>query len=265
MAIPIADPDDPRIAAYRAVRERDLVGRDGLFVAEGDVVVDVVLARGRHRLTSLLVAETTLERRAALIAAAGDIPVYAAGRAVLDAVAGFPLHRGLLGIGERAPEPGLDALLGALGPRDVVLVAIGIANHDNVGALFRNAAAFGARAVLLDRTSCDPLYRKALRVSVGTAAVLPFRRADDAGAIIAALAGAGVRRLALTPRGSADVASLAGPGPAALIVGAEGPGLSPDVLSACETVSIAMPGGIDSLNVATAAAIALHRWTAHAA
>ncbi|MBS0362408.1 MAG: RNA methyltransferase, partial [Proteobacteria bacterium] len=187
----IDDPDDPRLADYRQVRERDLVGRDGRFIAEGVVVLEKLVRAGRHPLRSVLVAEQRLgalgERLGELPA---DLPVYAAGQAVMDAVAGFHIHRGVLAAGTRM-EPSVDDLLASLPPRALVVGFSSIANHDNMGGLFRNAAAFGADAVLLDDDCCDPLYRKAIRVSVGAALTLPFARAGSVGALVERLAAEG--------------------------------------------------------------------------
>ena len=159
------------------MRERDLVGRQGLFVAEGEVVLRVL---SRSRLcapVSLLVAEKRLTALADVIDALPDgTPVYAAGQGAMDAIVGFPIHRGLLGLGRRLTDLSASQLLGALPAEALVLVLSGIANHDNMGGIFRNAAAFGADAVILDSGCCDPLYRKAIRVSVGAALITPFAR-----------------------------------------------------------------------------------------
>lgn len=261
--IPIDDPDDPRVAVYRQVRERDLVGRQGGFVAEGEVVLRVLLTGdGRHRAASLLVDGKRLAKLASLIETLPDaIPVYVAGQAVLDEIAGFHIHRGILAHGLRAPDPGAAVLLAALGERALVLVLHGIANHDNMGGLFRNAAAFGVDAVLLDATSCDPLYRKAIRVSVGAALKVPFARLAPGEDLVALLEGAGVEPLALSPGGAQPLADLARPARAALLLGAEGPGLPPEMLARARTFRIPMAAGWDSLNVASAAAVALHELT----
>lgn len=262
--VPIDDPDDPRIAAYRQVRERDLVGRAGGFIAEGEVVLRVLLgAAGRHRAASLLVADNRLAKAEALAAELPDaVPVYVASQAVMDAIVGFPIHRGLLAHGRRAPDLEAGALLAGLPPRALVLAVFGIANHDNMGGLFRNAAAFGADAVLVDAASCDPLYRKAIRVSVGAALRVPFARLAPGADPAALLAAAGFEALALSPAGAEPLAGLARPPRAALLLGAEGPGLPAGILERTRTVSIPMAGGWDSLNVATAAAVALHELTA---
>ena len=262
--IPIDDPDDPRIAVFRNIRERDLVGRSG-FIAEGAVVLDLLLVSQRFRPTALLILRNRLDGlRERLGRLDRSVPVYTVERDCFDAIAGFPVHRGILAHGEAVAElPGASTLLAqAIGARRPVVVAVGIANHDNLGALFRNAAAFGVGAVLLDRTSCHPLYRKALRVSVGSVLTLPWTRGGTAGDLLDAVLGAGFRPLALSPAGEDVVAALAtttDPRPVALFVGAEGPGLPIDLMDRMEVTRIEMAAGLDSLNVATSAAIVLHR------
>lgn len=263
--IRISDPDDPRIAAFRDIRERDLVGRQGQFVAEGEVVLRCLARSPRHRAAALLIAEQRIPAQADLIGAFDEgVPVYAAGQAVMDAIVGFPIHRGILALGQRAPEPAAADALAALAdkPEALVLALFGIANHDNMGGLFRNAAGFGADLVLLDKTCCDPLYRKALRVSVGGSLLVPSARlaADDDP--IALFEAAGLRALALSPAGHTNLAELQPPRRAALLLGAEGPGLSPDLIARADSVSIPMAGGFDSLNVATTSGIVLHHLTA---
>lgn len=258
--IPLADPDDPRAEPYRCVRERDLRGRAGRFVIEGEVVLRTAVRLGRYPIESVLVGEGRLGALSDTLAALPPgVPVYAAARPVLDAVAGFPLHRGVLAIGRSA---GLDAdagaLLAALPPRALVLAASGIANHDNMGGLFRNAAAFGVGLVLLDGACCDPLYRKSLRVSAGAALVVPYARGGDIEALCAGLDAHGVTVLATSPRGAEPLRAVTREPRMAVLVGAEGPGLDRSVLARRRTVRLDMAGGFDSLNVATAAAIVLH-------
>jgi len=262
MIVRIDDPDDPRIAAYRHIRERDLVGRQGLFVAEGEVVLRHLVTSPLVRARSLLVAQHRVGSIDAIVAQApGDAPVYAATQPVLDAIAGFHLHRGLLGLGERVDVQTPARLLASAADRAVVLVLFGISNHDNMGGLFRNAAAFGAHAVLLDPTSCDPLYRKAIRVSVGAALITPFARFGDDEDPIQTLTGAGFEPLSLSPTGAETLTSLAAPARAALLLGSEGAGLTADVLARSRTLRIPMAAGFDSLNVATTSGIALHQLT----
>jgi tRNA G18 (ribose-2'-O)-methylase SpoU len=261
--IRIDDPLDPRVAPFRDVRERDLAGRAGGFIAEGEVVLNVLARSARHRARSLLIAEKRLEKLATLIAAFGDdVAVYAAGQAVMDAIAGFPIHRGILAHGERSAQQSASDLLTAAGPDALVVVLFGIANHDNIGGVFRNAAAFGAAGVLIDPTCCDPLYRKAIRVSVGAALSLPFARLAPDEDPIALLRRHGYTPLALSPAGRASLRSLARPRKPAVLLGAEGPGLPADILARAETIAIPMAGAFDSLNVATTSGIVLHHLAA---
>jgi len=257
--IRIDDPLDARIAPFREVRERDLAGREGGFIAEGEVVLNVLARSRRHRARSLLIAEKRLEKLAPLIAVFGDnVAVYAAGQAVMDAIAGFHIHRGILAHGERSAPMSPGDLLTSAGPEALVVVLFGIANHDNIGGVFRNAAAFGAAGVLIDPTCCDPLYRKAIRVSVGAALSLPFARLAPDEDAIALLRGHGYTPLALSPSGATPLKSLARPPRPAVLLGAEGPGLPPDILARADTIAIPMAGAFDSLNVATTSGIVLH-------
>jgi tRNA G18 (ribose-2'-O)-methylase SpoU len=259
MIVPIADPDDPRIAAYRDVRERDLVGREGRFIAEGEVVLRTLVGSPLVRPLSLLIAAHRLQRIAAITAAApADVPIYVAAQPVLDAIAGFHLHRGLLGLGERVDPPGASELIGALPAKALVVALFGIGNHDNIGGVFRNAAAFGADAVLVDPTCCDPLYRKAIRVSVGAVLRTPFARLQPGEDAIAMLEGADIQVLSLSPAGSLPLSSLVRPQRAAILLGAEGPGLPEQILARTTSVAIPMAHGFDSLNVATTSGIVLH-------
>ncbi|QFU16840.1 TrmH family RNA methyltransferase [Microvirga thermotolerans] len=260
--VAVTDPEDPRIEPYRAVRERDLVGREHRFVAEGEVVLRVLLRQERFAVESLLLAENRLEGLSDCLAALpSHVPVYTAGRAVMDAIVGFPIHRGILAIARREPLPSPDDLLSGLPEDALVLGLIGLANHDNVGGIFRNAAAFGADAVLLDDATCDPLYRKAIRVSVGGALLVPFTRAGTGQALVEALRRAGFEILALSPSGREPLGQVRRRGRTALLLGAEGPGLPASVLAETRTVTIPMSGGFDSLNVATTSGIALYELT----
>lgn len=262
MPIAITDPDDPRIEPYRAVRERDLVGRQHRFVAEGEVVLRVLLRQPRFEIESLLLAENRIDGLCdALESLEPDVPVYTANRQVMDAIVGFPIHRGILAVARRAPLPPVEDFLAALPQEALIVGLVGLANHDNVGGIFRNAAAFGAQGILLDQESCDPLYRKAVRVSVGGALVVPFTRAASADAMVRALQAASFEILALSPAGREILSQVKPARRTALLLGAEGPGLPPDLLARTRTVSIPMSGGFDSLNVATTSGIALHHLT----
>jgi tRNA G18 (ribose-2'-O)-methylase SpoU len=260
--IHIDDPDDPAIAAYRGVKERDLVGRQGHFIAEGEVVVRQLLSSDRFDTVSLLLAEKRADKLAPLAAdLRPDAPVYVAAQPVIDAIAGFHLHRGVLALG-RQPEPvEADVLLAGLAHEAIVLALFGIGNHDNIGGLFRNAAAFGAAAVVLDAGCCDPLYRKAIRVSVGAALRIPFARLRAADDPIGLLQHHGFEAIALSPKGAERLCDLRPTGRTAALLGTEGPGLPPAILSRCCTVRIPMAPGFDSLNVATACGVVLHHLT----
>jgi tRNA G18 (ribose-2'-O)-methylase SpoU len=261
--VEIDDPADPRIEPYRDIRERDLVGRDGLFVAEGKVVLEKLVVSGATRPLSLLVAAKRVAALEPLLTRLpGDLPVYAAAQPVIDAIAGFPLHRGILAIGERTEAPTPEALLGRMKGDGDVLVLSGIANHDNMGGIFRNAAAFGARAVLLDSDCCDPLYRKAIRVSVGAALLVPFARLARGADPIGLLHRHGFVPLALSPAGAMELTTFVPDARNAVLLGAEGPGLSAALIGRTTSVRIAMAGGFDSLNVATTSGIVLHHLSA---
>lgn len=261
--IRIDDPEDPRISAFRDIRERDLTGRQGLFIAEGEVVVRVLAsAVSRCRTRALLLADARAEAMAD-VARSVEAPTYVAPQAVLDRIAGFPLHRGILALGEKPRSTGVDDLLAGAGETAVV-VASAIGNHDNMGGLFRNAAAFGAHAVLLDERCCDPFYRKAIRVSVGAVLRTPFAVGGSAGDLVRRLIARGFEVLALTPSASETLAAYRRGGPVAIVLGSEGPGLSTDVIARCRAVGVPMHGGFDSLNVAATSALALHHLTSPA-
>jgi tRNA G18 (ribose-2'-O)-methylase SpoU len=260
--VEIEQPDDPRLEPYRAVREVELARSHGLFLAEGRVVLDTLLQRGRHPLASVLVARRVLASHAVLLERVpAGVPIYVASQEAMDRVAGFPIHRGLLAAGRRLPLPSPPELLAGLpaGPA-TLLVLEGLTNHDNTGGCFRAAAAFGVQALLLDGTCCDPLYRKSIRVSAGHALTLPFSHGGPIRETLEALKAAGFLVAALSPCG--DARALEGcPRPAArlaLLLGSEGPGLSQQALERADLrLRISMAHGVDSLNVAMAAAVAL--------
>ena len=260
MLIRIDDPDDPRIGAYRDIRERDLVGRQNRFVAEGKLVVKILLSEHLYRAESLLILDRRLPGlRSVLDRLRDDFPVFVVSAATMNAIAGYNVHRGVLAIGMRSQPPTSQDLLSGLPLRSLVVGLIGVSNHDNVGAIFRNACAFGADAVLLDPSCCDPLYRKAIRVSVGACLKLPFARADNAAALVDQLHAHHFAVLALSPAGRTDIVAMESSNRMALLLGSEGTGLPQDLMDRAATVRIAMTEGFDSLNVAAASAIALHR------
>lgn len=257
----IDDAKDSRLAPYRDIREKDLVGRQGRFVAEGKVVLRVLAAQRRFEVESVLVLENKLGSLGTVLESLPSrVPIYTASRSVIDGIAGFSVHRGVLAIGRRRDPDTPSALLRRLPPRTAVLVLSAISNHDNVGGIFRNAAAFEAGAVLLDSQCCDPLYRKAIRVSVGAVLKVPFARVDSTRQAMEILSESGFQVWALSPGGSLALSRCAFAPRTAFILGSEGEGLPAEILQTANTLRIPMSRDFDSLNVATASAIALHRF-----
>lgn len=263
-AIPIGDPTDPRLDDYRQLsvpRERRRMeapdaelGRPGFFVAEGLSVVERLLRSGR-RVRSVVADPLRYQRLGPALAAEGSPPVYVVPNEVLCAAAGFDVHRGVLAAADRWPLPVASEL--AAGAARVAVFE-GINDHENLGALFRNAAGLGIDAVFLCPRCCDPLYRRSVRVSMGHVLTVPWARLDPWPGALDGLREQGFTLVALTPGGS-GIAELAGcvAGPVAILVGAEGPGLSPAALAGADhRAAIPMHPGVDSLNVASAAAIA---------
>ncbi len=259
--IALQSDDDPLIADYRAVREADLVRGRGLFVAEGRLVVGRLIRDGRCAIRSLLLApaaRTALDPDLQYLRE--DVPVFLAAADVLRRIAGFDVHRGCLALAERPPQPDPDALL-ASASRVVVLESVG--NADNVGGVFRNAAAFGADAVLLSPACCDPLYRKAIRTSMAAAIRVPFSRMMPWPESLALLGRHGFMTVALSPAASLTLEAFCeapATGRVALLLGTEGTGLSPAASQAADVrVRIPIRPDVDSLNLAVAAGIALYR------
>ena len=260
----VTSADDPRLDGYRRLVD-PAERRADLFVVESQEVVRRLLDARRYRLRSVLATESALEDlRPAL--AAGEPPpdVFVADVALLRDVTGFAFHRGCLALAERGVVSSLDAVLAAIpsGPAHV-LVLDEVSNPDNVGGLFRTAAAFGVRAVLLSAGCADPLYRKTIRVSMGETLHLPYARLDAWPEGTRLLRAHGFVLAALSPDGD-DLERFVPVAPSrlALLVGAEGTGVSAAACGLAErTVGIRMRSGADSLNVAVAAAVALYRLT----
>ncbi|MEO1965798.1 RNA methyltransferase [Hyphomonas sp.] len=259
--IPVTDPADPRLAAYTSIREKDLTaGHGGRFIVEGKVTLETLLTRSRFAVESLFLAESRLAPLADLLAKVpADVPVYTAPQDVMDQVAGFPMHRGVLACGLKGDIPLPGEFISEDEPRSGPLLLLSdISNHDNTGACFRNAAAFGAGGVLLDERCCDPLYRKAIRVSSGASLFLPYAHGGTGLDMVNAVLKAGYTVWAMTPRTEAQpMPSLPVPDKLAILLGAEGPGLPDALIAAAAPVRIPMSAGFDSINVATAGAIAL--------
>jgi len=260
----IEQADDPAVAEFLSIRERDLTGRHGQFIAEGTVVLPMLAAAHKSgrgiRAEKLLILENRLPALSDLIAKfPDDVPLYTVNQSIMDQIAGFHLHRGVLALGSRPAETDVNQLLASLPEQVLVLIAVGLSNHDNVGSIFRNAAAFGVDCVLLDETSCDPLYRKAIRVSVGSVLTVPFARSLSANPLLQSVQSHGFSLIGLSPRGTLELADLKPSGRTALVVGTEGEGLPEQILSTIATARIAQSPGLDSLNVATATGIALYQ------
>ncbi len=246
----------PELDPYARIRERDLVRRDGFFVAESEVVVRVLVLRSRFRVRSLLLEENKTDAlRDVLAALPASVPAYLAPQTVMNDLVGFPIHRGVLALGERGDAHDPSTVLERPG---VVVGLVGLTNHDNVGGIFRNTAAFGASGVLLDPATCDPLYRKAIRVSVGGVLLTPFARCPSPFAMIDLLEARGWEVIALSPRGEETLDALPPHPRRALLLGTEGDGLPEAVLARARRVRISMAPALDSLNVAVASGIALH-------
>lgn len=259
--VTVDDPADPRVADYVALTDVELRRHrevaEGLFVAEGEKVVRRALSAG-HVPRSVLLAPRWLDRMADVLAAI-DAPVYVAGEDVLERISGYRVHRGPLAAMHRPALPEVGELV-----RDAerVLVLEDVVDHTNVGAVFRTAAAFGFDAVLLSPRCADPLYRRAVKVSMGAVLALPWTRLPDWYATPDLLRDAGLTVLALTPAPDA-VPLPAVPGDAlrrcALLLGTEGDGLSRHWQDAADLrVRIPIAPGVDSLNLAAAAAVACY-------
>lgn len=263
--------DDPRVADYRNVRDADLRARDGLFITEGRLNVKRLITVSPYRTRSVFVTEAGFRGiRPALDRLGAQTPVYVAPPPLLCAVVGYAMHRGCLAVGERGPEPDLETFLSSVvdDRPHTLLVLEDVTNSENVGAIFRNALALGADAVVLTRRCVDPLYRRSIRVSMGAALRVPFARAADGPAALAALASTGFTNIALATGAGATPLARSGAAPRrlALWLGSEGNGLSGAVLAGAERrVAIPMAPGADSLNVATACGIVLHHFRSIAA
>ena len=279
------DPDDPQLELYRNLN--DPAGRIRLDADRAVFVVEGRLAVGRLLTSAYSVRSLLVDDRR--LAAAGDLiegtralgaPVFVAPRAVVAETVGFDLHRGVVAVASRtSPRDPVELLADAVGggvlreALPVIALPEGLNDHENIGALFRNAAAFGVAGVLLDPNCADPLYRRSIRVSVGHVLHMPFARLTPWPSALGQVRAAGFIVAALAPHPSSDgavpTASLAQlraralegerPSGIALLLGAEGPGVTEAALASADViVRIPMAEGVDSLNVATAAAVAFY-------
>ena len=253
--IEVDSADDPRLDDFRDLQDADVrPDRRGIVIAEGVNVVER-LAGSPYPVRAVFGVPARIEALASVLEPL-DVPVYVADKWLLSDVVGFRVTRGVLASAGRPVAPSAAALLGGA---ERVAVLEGLNDFENLGALFRNAAAFGVDAVLLDARCADPLYRRSVRVSMGHVLRVPFAvLADPWPDALHGLRAAGFRLLALTPRAEArPLREVDRPAKWAVLLGAEGPGLTDAALDrADELVRIPMAGGVDSLNVATAAAVA---------
>ncbi len=255
----VSDAADSRLADYVRLTDvhlrRSLEAEHGLFIAEGEKVISRAIAAG-YPVRSLLVAQDKLATIAD-IAATCQAPLYVVPPKVAEQLTGYRVHRGALASMQRLPLPPVADLL-ATARRIVVLEDI--VDHANVGAVFRCVAALGFDAVLLAPRCADPLYRRAVKVSMGAVFCVPYSRLTDWRGGLADLRSSGFRLLALTPEASATpIGQVAPDRRLALLIGSEGDGLSGRWLGAADlAVRIPMSRGVDSLNVASAAAIACY-------
>jgi tRNA G18 (ribose-2'-O)-methylase SpoU len=262
----IADPADPRLTDYTDLKDVKLRSArepaEGLYMAESSTVIRRALAAG-HRPRSFLMADRWLESMADVVADWPGVPVFVAAEEVLERITGFHLHRGALAAMHRPALPSVHELVagarGGAGARRVAVLE-DVVDHTNVGAAFRSAAALGVDAVLVSPRCADPLYRRSVRVSMGTVFQVPWtrfvswpgglRELQDAGFTVAALALA-------DEAVSLDDLAADPPERLALVLGTEGHGMTDAAIAVADVVvKIPMAGGVDSLNVAAASAVA---------
>ncbi|HEY7289652.1 MAG TPA: RNA methyltransferase [Vicinamibacterales bacterium] len=260
-AVEIVAADDARLSLYRGVSDPALLRAHNVFVAEGRLVVRRVLANPRYRVRSVLVNSAARQQLAHVLdALPADVGVFVADESGFAAVTGYNIHRGCLALVERPDSLPLDSLLADDG---TLIVLEGITDADNVGSAFRNAAAFGAAGVVLSPSCCDPFYRKAVRTSMAAVLDVPFSQAADWPAALDVIRANRFSVVALTPgepsEPLAEFVKRPRSSRLALLAGTEGAGLSAEALAMADhRVRIPMSGGVDSLNVATALAVALY-------
>ena len=278
--IEIHDPNDPRIAVFLNQKDAWLKaahnpgihkdgssidsgsGPEGFFIAEGVLVLEQLI-KSRFRTHSVLVTKQRVDAIGLVLDLIPDsVPIYCAAQTVMDQIVGFPIHRGVLACGVR--ETSLDPLDLAKSCRALVVLE-DLSNHDNVGSVFRSVAALGGQGVgvWLTKKCCDPLYRKALRVSMGHVLRVPYAIVDDLVLELGALSEMGFTTIALTPDNQSITVEESLESQVdrpVLLFGAEGPGLTEGVIEAAnQCVRIEMTNDVDSLNIAVAAAVTMHR------
>jgi tRNA G18 (ribose-2'-O)-methylase SpoU len=260
--IHVDDAADPRLRDYVSLRDvqlrRNLEAEHGLFIAEGEKVVRRAVAAG-YPVRSFLMAERWLSGLSSELAAT-EAPCYVVSEALAEQVTGFHVHRGALASLARLPLPAFEDVI--RGARRIVMLE-DIVDHTNVGAIFRSAAALGVDGVLLSPRCADPLYRRAVKVAMGAVFALPWTRLEEWYDALPRLSAAGFVTIGLTPAADAapldQVAADYGGSRVCVVLGSEGPGLTPRWLAAADVrASIPMSAGVDSLNVAAASAVAFY-------
>jgi tRNA G18 (ribose-2'-O)-methylase SpoU len=279
--IEIESLDDPRVADYRSIKGSELRRRQGLFMVEGRGSLRCMLEDSPYSPLSLLLNPSAVAALAEPLAKLDkETPIYVAPRELMSQIAGFNVHRGVLAMGRNDAAPSVESLLETLGdrsgprgtrpPPSLIVVLEDVSDPDNIGQIFRNSLAFGVRAFILSPHASDPLYRKAIRTSMGASLRIPFARAENWPMdTVRALANAGYPLVALDPGGRPIPGPADGPEApclpqrAALVFGNEGQGISSGLLEHVDLrLRIDMEPGMDSINVATASGIALQHFYA---
>jgi tRNA G18 (ribose-2'-O)-methylase SpoU len=259
--IQITSPDDPRLAPYQNLKERELAREGNRFIAESELVVRRLLASD-YPVESVVAEEARAIELARI--ARPDVPIYVASRELLQTVAGFRFHTGVIACARRKPMPTIGEFAGALGPRATIAVCPDLISAPNIGSLIRICAALGVDAMLLGERCCDPFWRQSIRISVGTIFSLPILRSENllndmallrqrhGFEMIATVADANATPLEQINRGNRI----------GVLFGNEWSGLTDEIIAACDhQVTIPMRTGIDSLNVSIAAGIFLYQLT----
>jgi len=255
--------DDPRLAPYRNLKDRELAREGDRFIAEGEHVVRRLL-QSDFEVESLLLARRRAEEVAPL--APPGVPVYVVDDPLVHEIVGFKFHSGVMAVGRRKPSVSVDAFMRGAHERGrlTLVVLPDIANTENLGSLVRISAAFGADAMILGPHCCDPFWRQSVRVSMGAVFSLPLARSEDLNRDLRALRQSWQLELiaAVTDDDAQPLAASHRASKVALVFGNEAQGLSRDVVEQCQhRVTIPMKLGTDSLNVAGAAAVFLYHFT----
>lgn len=256
----IEDFEQPELQPYRTMRRQMEHRQNGIFVAEGEKVVRRLIESRFTVVSVLLPAKWLADLRPQLDRRPENIDVFVAEKKLLETLTGFSMYQGLLAVGRVPPQPSLDSVLSAA-PRPWLLAAVdGLSSAENIGAVVRNCAAFSAGALLVNETSSSPFLRRAVRSSMGTVFELPILETKNLVHELAGLKSRGIRCIAAHPHGDDHPLSRADLRKDCCIVfGSEGYGISLEVLAACDdAVAVPMPPQVDSLNVASAAAVFLY-------